>query len=306
MPSSAFHSTPTKAPAFQFYVYEWRASRAVQRMSFAQRGMYLEMLCEQWEKGSLPDCPRACADALGGTEEEWIAAWPTLRRKFVDRRSRSRNGIDAHDPNDHNPARQIINLRLEQVRRVRRSFVNARKNAGREGGRSKAQKDKDLQAGKTLANPSNGVANASTEVVKPSSLLFSSPLISSPLHSSQLKATERARDEEPFDSFEPELPADDPVRRAGEFVERYKALHVRLRKGAQYLGNPGRDFEEARLLVSVYDDARLDKLAFVWLNTDLDFAEKGTRTIAKFRSQCSWCEERLIEWEDKHGPLKVA
>lgn len=111
---------------------------------------------------------------------------------------------------------------------------------------------------------------------------------------------------EPFDSFEPELPADDPVRRAGEFVERYKALHVKLRRGAHYVGNPGKDFEEAKLLVKIYDDERLDKLAYVWLNTDLDFAQNGTRTLPKFRSQCSWCEEQLIAWEEKHGPLKVA
>lgn len=111
---------------------------------------------------------------------------------------------------------------------------------------------------------------------------------------------------EPFDSFEPELPPDSIDRRAGDFVERYKALHIRLRFGAHYVGKPGPDFEEAKLLAAVYDDDRLDKLAFVWLNTDLDFAQNGTRTIAKFRSQASWCEEQLIAWERKHGPLTVA
>lgn len=111
---------------------------------------------------------------------------------------------------------------------------------------------------------------------------------------------------EPFESFSPELPEDSPDRRAGEFVDRYKALHVRLRKGAHYVGNPGKDFEESRQLVRVYDDARLDKLAYVWLNTDLEFAQNGTRTIGKMRSQASWCEEQLIAWEEKHGPLQVA
>jgi hypothetical protein len=99
---------------------------------------------------------------------------------------------------------------------------------------------------------------------------------------------------------------DDLASRAGDFIERYKALHVRLRKGAHYIGRPALDFQEALQLVGVYDDARLDKLAFVWLNTDHDFAQNGTRSLAKFRSMASWCEERLIEWEDKHGPLKVA
>jgi len=111
---------------------------------------------------------------------------------------------------------------------------------------------------------------------------------------------------EPFDSFSAELPSESFDRRAGEFVERYKALHLRLRKGAHYLGRPRQDFDEARQLVAVYDDARLDKLAYVWLNTDHDFAQSGTRSLAKFRSMASWCEEQLIAWEEKHGPLQVA
>lgn len=93
--------------------------------------------------------------------------------------------------------------------------------------------------------------------------------------------------------------------RAGEFIERYKALHLKLRKGAHYIGKPHFDFQEALQLVGVFDDALLDKLAYVWLNTDHQFAENGTRTLAKFRSMASWCQERVIEWEQTKGPLVV-
>lgn len=110
---------------------------------------------------------------------------------------------------------------------------------------------------------------------------------------------------EPFSSFTPELPVDAVDRRAGEFIERYKQLHVKLRRGAHYVGKPSLDFEEAKQLVGVYEDTRLDKLAYVWLNTDHNFAQNGSRTLAKFRSMASWCEEQLIDWEDQHGPLKV-
>lgn len=123
------------SPAFQFYVKEWRSSRAVQRMTFAQRGMYLEMLIEQWDKGSLPDDPAACADLLGGTVEEWTAAWPALRRKFVDRRARQRGDDDAPIPTDHDASRRIINLRLEKVRRELHRF----KAAARKGGINRAK-----------------------------------------------------------------------------------------------------------------------------------------------------------------------
>ena len=107
-------------------------------------------------------------------------------------------------------------------------------------------------------------------------------------------------------AFEKKKGSDDLANRAGEFVERYKLLHVKLRRGAHYIGKPTFDFQEALQLVAVYDDSRLDKLAYVWLNTDHDFAQNGTRTIAKFRSMCSWCEEQLIAWESQHGPLEVA
>src|SRR5688572_20591170 len=102
------------APAFQFYVKEWRSSRAVLRMTFAQRGMYLEMLLEQWESFTLPDDPDACAELIGGTPDEWQAAWPVLRRKFVS----------------DTPGR-IYNMRLELVRLDRRHFASVSAGAAR-------------------------------------------------------------------------------------------------------------------------------------------------------------------------------
>jgi hypothetical protein len=110
-----------------------------------------------------------------------------------------------------------------------------------------------------------------------------------------------AHGSEPFDSFEPPGNSADPAIRAGAFLERYKALHLRLRKGAHYVGKPHFDFQEALQLVGVFDDATLDKLAYVWLNTDHPFAESGTRTLAKFRSMASWCQEQVLEFEQKHG-----
>lgn len=97
-----------EAPAFQFYVKEWRSSRAILRMSFAQRGMYLEMLLEQWENLTLPDDPVDVAGIIGGAVAEWKRAWPVLRRKFVTVA----------------PGR-IQNVRLEQERNSRRRYKSA-------------------------------------------------------------------------------------------------------------------------------------------------------------------------------------
>jgi hypothetical protein len=81
--------------------------------------------------------------------------------------------------------------------------------------------------------------------------------------------------------------------RPGDFIDRYKELHLKHRHGAHYVSHPQKDFPDAALLCETYDDERLDKLATVFLTTDHDFAEQGTRTIAKFRSMASWCDERL-------------
>lgn len=110
-----------QAPAFQFYVKEWRSSRAVMRMTFAERGMYLEMLFEQWESYTLPDSPDECSELIGGTLDEWRAAWPTLRRKFVS---------DV-------PGR-IYNARLEKVRHERRAYEKWAKKNARKGGLARA------------------------------------------------------------------------------------------------------------------------------------------------------------------------
>lgn len=81
--------------------------------------------------------------------------------------------------------------------------------------------------------------------------------------------------------------------RAGRFVERYGDLHRRFRNGAAYVGRVHVDYQEALQLVKVYDDDRLDILATAFLNSDDDFSSTGTRTIAKFRSRASWCDDRL-------------
>lgn len=125
------------APGFVFYVKEWRSSRPVSRMTFAERGMYVEMLLEQWENLTLPDCPAACAEIIGGTVEEWTAAWPVLRRNFVEVKATQKDHIGTPIPAP-DPSRRIKNLRLEVQRAVthkrsREAQKSARKRWGKIG-----------------------------------------------------------------------------------------------------------------------------------------------------------------------------
>ena len=48
-------------------------------------------------------------------------------------------------------------------------------------------------------------------------------------------------------------------------------------------------------LCRTWDDERLATIAQVFLTTDHEFAEKGSRTMAQFRSMASWCDGRLRE-----------
>ncbi len=91
--------------------------------------------------------------------------------------------------------------------------------------------------------------------------------------------------------------AEDEIgERAGRFVnETYPTLYAKHRKGARYISRPALDFQEALQLCRVWPDDRLEKLAIVFLTTDHEFAEKGSRTIAQFRSMASWCDGKLAE-----------
>lgn len=129
------------APAFQFYVKDWRSSRKVQTMTFAERGMYLEMLLEQWETGSVPSTPAALASLLGGTEAAWTRAWPKLILCF---KARARDG-------------RFVNEKLEAVRRAKAKFAKALSESGLRGAEARWKR-----YGEAMARPSkaNGVSMA--------------------------------------------------------------------------------------------------------------------------------------------------
>jgi uncharacterized protein YdaU (DUF1376 family) len=118
-------AAPDSLSKFLFDVAAWRGSRAIQRMSFAERGVYFEMLLEQWERRLLPDDPRAVADLIAVSEAqaaEVVAAWETVRRKFLTH------------------PRGIYNDTLERTRRQQREYRKAKQDAGREGGKARAAK----------------------------------------------------------------------------------------------------------------------------------------------------------------------
>lgn len=111
---------------FIFDVELWSGSVAQQRMSFAEKGVYLAMLFQEWRGGPLPDDAHAVAELIAVAPSqvaEVEAAWPVVRRKFVT--------------TDRDP-RCIINVRLEKTRRAQKKYLATKKIAGKRGGEAAA------------------------------------------------------------------------------------------------------------------------------------------------------------------------
>ena len=115
---------------FFFDVERWFGSVSAQRMSFAEKGVYLSMLFQEWRDRakSLPDDPKAVADLIAVTDgqaAEVVAAWPAVRAKFT--------------AVERAPGR-IQNVALEETRRQQARNLRKRQEAGRVGGKASARK----------------------------------------------------------------------------------------------------------------------------------------------------------------------
>ncbi len=88
------------------------------------------------------------------------------------------------------------------------------------------------------------------------------------------------------------------AERAGRFCERYAELYAIHRRGARYLPKPMRDYVVACQLCAVWDNARLEQLAMVFLLCEEPFAQSGSRTIGQFAAMASWADDRLREVEE--------
>lgn len=96
--------------------------------------------------------------------------------------------------------------------------------------------------------------------------------------------------------------AHDLGARAAAFVTRYALLYQQHRRGAKLLrSRPTLDWEQACDLVRTWDDARLEKLAVIFLTTDDEWIARTDRGFRVFVSRASWCDDRLREWEAKQA-----
>jgi uncharacterized protein YdaU (DUF1376 family) len=84
--------------AFLLHADHWLSSEKTRTMTLAQRGAYIDLLCIQWQSGSIPKDPKALAGLLGVTPKEFARVW---RKPLTD--------CFVADPEN---GQRLVNLRL--------------------------------------------------------------------------------------------------------------------------------------------------------------------------------------------------
>ena len=128
-------------PYYKWYWRDWRGSRLVQRMTALQRGIYRELLDEQWKSGALLNDPEWLAEAAMCTVAELADAWQVLSICFPE--------VPDSD------GRLLANPRLEAERTETDRLRVVRANAGRIGGKANA-KQVSYSSSRAEQSSSNG------------------------------------------------------------------------------------------------------------------------------------------------------
>lgn len=157
-------------PSFPLYVQDFLTGTMA--LSPAERGVYVDCLCYQWEVGGVPgDDMERLARVMRCTVAEARRAWPVIASKF----SKGEDGL-------------YWNARLESVREEKRVWHESRKKNGARGGRPPKQE--------TTSEPSE---NLVVNLVVPSSSSSSSvPTEQRDARADALTRTERASRPNPY------------------------------------------------------------------------------------------------------------
>lgn len=260
-----------RAPAFQFYPKDFLSDERVRLMSHTERGIYITLLCLCWLERSLPAAPEHLAKLVEVPVPRFRRLWEgSLSACFI-------LGSDG----------RLHQKRLDEERLKQEHYSRRQSDRGKDGARARwhGQESGIAQA----STPDSAGIPVSTTRPMPSD--GSSSSSSSSVFKEEQKNSVRVSGD-PF--------ADAQItERAGRFIERYQVLYQTHRKGARYVVKPARDYQEAVSLCATWPDDRLDQLAEIFLTTNHEWAENGSRTIGQFRALASWCDGKLAEHEAK-------
>ncbi len=113
-------------PWFPFYARDWKTDIHVRMMTLECRGAYLELLCDQWENGRIPEVPAMIACLLGYSG---IDAGVHFQAEIWSR-------LEGQFPVSSDGWRR--NQRMEDIRHDQESRAARLSSAGRTGGKASA------------------------------------------------------------------------------------------------------------------------------------------------------------------------
>lgn len=107
-------------PYYKWLWRDWRSNRRVQRMSWAAKGLYRDLLDEQWAEGSIPNDIHDLADICGCPTAVMQQYWPEIEQCFDEREDG-----------------RLINAKMENQRTDLDAKRIKQSDAGRKGGNTK-------------------------------------------------------------------------------------------------------------------------------------------------------------------------
>ena len=134
-----------KSPAFQFYPADYLADMQVRLLSWASRGLYIDLLCYCWREGYIPADSSAIAQLCGCHDLAIVQPCLLLFTEHPDDQSK------------------LIHGRLEKERMKQLEHKNERSISGKRGAKSRWGNKKASQ--KRSNSKANGSANGSAIVL---------------------------------------------------------------------------------------------------------------------------------------------
>jgi uncharacterized protein YdaU (DUF1376 family) len=139
--------TVAKAPSMPFYGKQFYDDESVWLSSLAHQGLYVALLWNQWQEGSIPADVKKIAQLVGKPEREVRKLWPEVSGFF-------RPATDG----------RLVNDQLEKVRADMLKIRERRAEAGRKGNESRWQEPSQTDR----KRDANGMTSGSPPVAVPS------------------------------------------------------------------------------------------------------------------------------------------
>ena len=145
-----------KSPAFQFYPADYLSDMKVRMLSWASRGLYMDLLCYCWREGWIPSDSSAIAQLCGCHDLAIVEPCLSL--------------FNSH-PED---AEKLIHTRLDKERAKQKEHSDERKSSGIKGAEKRWGKNSSAIKQPLAKNGSSSSSSSSTSVKK-------EPLVFDPL-----------------------------------------------------------------------------------------------------------------------------